>query len=154
MLTKTIEYTDYNGVTRKEDYQFNLTKAEVLEWVSSSGGDYTIDKYLERIHETGNRKEMVQTIKEIICKSYGKKSLDGKRFEKSEEIKKEFIESEAYSVLFMEIAGNAKKAADFLNGIIPDDLSDEIRKIVQENPDGFPPEVKDYLTEDKFYVGS
>lgn len=147
MLTKTIEYVDYNGVKRKEDFQFNLTKAEVLEWVSSSNGDYTIDKYLERIHETGNRKEMVQMVKDLIYRSYGKKSLDGKRFEKSEEVKKEFMESEAYSVLFMEVSGDAKKASEFLNGIIPDDLTDEIMKIVRENPDGIPPEIKDYLTE-------
>lgn len=147
MLTKTIEYVDYNGEKRKEDFQFNLTKAEILEWVSSSDGDYTIDRYLERIHETGNRKEMVQMFKDLIYRSYGRKSLDGRRFEKSEEIKKEFMESEAYSVLFVEVAGDTKKASEFLNGIIPDDLSDEILKIVRENPDGIPPEVKDYLAE-------
>lgn len=147
MLTKTIEYVDYNGTKRKEDFQFNLTKAEILEWVSSSDGDYTIDKYLERIHETGNRKEMVQMFKDLIYRSYGRKSLDGKRFEKSEAIKNEFMESEAYSVLFMEVAGDAKKASEFINGIIPDDLNDEILKIIRENPDGIPPEIKDYLVE-------
>lgn len=154
MLTKTIEYVDYNGTKRKEDYQFNLSKAEVLEWVSSSDGDYTIDEYLKRIHETGNRKEMVSTFKDIIYRSYGRKSLDGKRFEKSEEIKKEFMESEAYSVLFMELAGDAKKASEFINGIIPDDLGNEILKIVQENPDGIPAEVRDYLTEGTVNAGN
>ena len=31
MLKKTITYTDYNGTTRKEDFYFNLTQAEVTE---------------------------------------------------------------------------------------------------------------------------
>lgn len=39
MLKKTIAYTDYNGTTRKEDFYFNLTQAEVTELeVSVEGG--------------------------------------------------------------------------------------------------------------------
>ena len=40
MLKKTISYEDYNGVERKEDFYFNLSKAEVLEMEASSGGGF------------------------------------------------------------------------------------------------------------------
>ena len=30
MLKKTITYTDYDGVERKEDFYFNLNKAELI----------------------------------------------------------------------------------------------------------------------------
>ena len=41
MLKKTITYTDYNDVERKEDFYFNLSKAEIAEMatgLSASGG--------------------------------------------------------------------------------------------------------------------
>ena len=38
MLKKTITYTDYNGVERKEDFYFNLTKAELMEMEMSTKG--------------------------------------------------------------------------------------------------------------------
>ena len=31
MLKKTINYTDYNGTERTEDFYFNLTQTEVLQ---------------------------------------------------------------------------------------------------------------------------
>jgi 5'-deoxynucleotidase YfbR-like HD superfamily hydrolase len=82
---------------------------------------------------------------DLIYMSYGRKSLDGRRFEKSEEIKRDFMETEAYSVLFTELVTDAKKAADFINAIVPKELSDEIERIIKENPDGIPDEMKDYL---------
>lgn len=38
MLKKTITYEDYNGVERKEDFYFNLTKAEIMEMEMSEAG--------------------------------------------------------------------------------------------------------------------
>ena len=39
MLKKTINYTDYNGNERTEDFYFNLTEAEILEMeMSKTGG--------------------------------------------------------------------------------------------------------------------
>ena len=38
MLKKTITYTDYNGMTRTEDFYFNLSMAEVAEMEMSTAG--------------------------------------------------------------------------------------------------------------------
>ena len=48
-----------------------------------------------------------------------KKSADGKRFIKSQELSEGFSQTEAYSVLFMELAVNSDAAAAFVNGIVP-----------------------------------
>lgn len=55
----------------------------------------------------------------IWRKSYGEKSPDGKRFVKSEELSTAFSQTEAYSQLYMELATDADKAAEFINGVIP-----------------------------------
>ena len=134
MLCKKIKYTDYNGVEREEEFWFHLSKAEIMKWLTTNGA-YTIDAVLKKMIETENVKDMVGEFEFLIQTAYGEKSMDGKRFIKSPEVKANFIESEAYSVLFMELVGDAKKAADFFNGIIPSDLAAEVDKIMKENPE-------------------
>ena len=123
MLKKTITYEDYDGNTLTEDFYFNLSKAELIEIESSVPGG--ISAKLENISKSGDGAEIIKTFKDIILKSYGVKSADGKRFMKSEEISKSFEETEAYSELFYELALDAEKAAAFINGIMPKKLIEE-----------------------------
>ena len=123
MIKKTIEYTDYNGEKRKEDFYFNLNKAEVMEIELSKNGG--LSEYINRIVASTDSGAIVSVFKEIICKAYGEKSLDGKRFIKSKELTEAFIQTEAYSELFMALATNAEEAAAFVNGIMPHDLGME-----------------------------
>ena len=117
MLKKTIVYTDYEGVERTEDFYFNLNEAEILELtVSETGG---LEKTIQKIIATDDFKKLVEIFKELILKAYGEKSLDGRRFVKSKELSEQFSQTEAYSVLFVELATNAEVAIAFVNGIIP-----------------------------------
>lgn len=143
MYKKTIEFTDYNDVVRKEDHYFHLNKAEVIKWLTTSG-DYTLDKVLERLSTERNGKKIMEIFEDLIHRSYGHKSLDGRKFEKTEEIWNDFYQTEAYSVLFTELVTDANKAADFVSRIIPKDLADEVSKIIKENPDGIPDAMNDY----------
>lgn len=143
MLKKTITYEDYDSNKRIEDHYFNLNKAEVIKWLTTSG-DYTLDKVLERLSTERNGKKIMEIFEDLIHLSYGKKSLDGRKFEKTEEIWNDFYQTEAYSVLFTELVTDAKMAADFVNKIIPKDLADEVEKIIKEHPEGIPDALKDY----------
>ena len=117
MLKKTITYTDYNGVERKEDFYFNLSKAEVMEMeMSTSGG---LAQMINKIIETQDSPAIIKIFKDLILKAYGEKSPDGKRFIKSHELSEAFAQTEAYSNLFMELATDADAAAKFVNGITP-----------------------------------
>ena len=121
MLKKTIKYVDYNGETREEDFYFNLSRAEVTEMeLSKEGG---MSEYIKKISAAQNAPELIKLFKEIISKSYGEKSLDGKRFIKNKELTEAFIQTEAYSELFVELASNADEAVKFINGIMPKNMT-------------------------------
>lgn len=120
MLKKTITYTDYNGVERKEDFYFNFTKAELTDMnLSVQGG---LQAMIQKIVDTQNVPEIAKIFKEMIFKAYGEKSSDGRRFVKSKEISEAFSQTEAYSELYMELATDSKAAADFVNGVMPREL--------------------------------
>lgn len=145
MLIKSITFEDYNGGNKiTKEFYFNLNKAEIIKWLTTDG-DYTLDKKLERLFQAGNGKQLMETFDELIRMSYGIVSLDGIRFEKSEEILNSFVQTDAYSVLFTELVTDAKKAADFVQAIIPKDMAAEIEKIMEENSEGIPAEIRDYL---------
>lgn len=120
MLKKTVTYEDYNGVTRTEDFYFNLSKAEVTEMELSVNGGFST--MVEEIVKSNDGARIMELFKEIVLKSYGEKSADGKRFIKSKELSEAFSQTEAYSEIFMELATNDKAAADFINGIMPSNL--------------------------------
>jgi len=117
MLKKTIKYIDFDGLERTEDFYFNLSKAEVLEMEMGVTGGMV--KMLNKIVAEQDSAKIVERFKELILKSYGEKSPDGKRFIKSKELADAFSQTEAYSELFMELATNTEAATAFVNGIVP-----------------------------------
>ena len=124
MLKKIITYTDYNGVERTEPFYFNLSKAELMEMELGVTGGMT--EMLNKIINAKDGPSLMKTFKEMIMKAYGVKSDDGKRLIKSEELSIAFTQTEAYSVLFMELITDDKAAADFVNGIIPNEIQAEV----------------------------
>lgn len=121
MLKKTITYTDYNNETRTEDFFFNLSKAEIMEMeLSIEGG---LSETINRIINTKDIPSLIKIFKDLLLRSYGMKSPDGKRFIKNKELTEEFSQTEAYSQLFMELATDADAAAAFVNGIVPADMA-------------------------------
>ncbi|MBS7342141.1 MAG: hypothetical protein KIH02_03260 [Parabacteroides sp.] len=117
MYKKTITYEDYNNVTRTEDFYFNLTQAELAEMeFGTSGG---LADMLTQISKSMDQPSIIAMFKKIILAAYGVKSPDGKYFRKNEEIRNDFMSTEAYSILFMELASDSDSASEFINGVIP-----------------------------------
>lgn len=124
MIAKTITYTDYNDVERTEKFYFNLSKAEVMEMeMSTSGG---LAEMIQRVVAAQDQPAIIKIFKDLILKAYGVKSPDGRKFIKSEELSLDFAQTEAYSQLFMELATDADKASEFVNGIVPADMAKQI----------------------------
>lgn len=117
MIKWPITYTDYNGETRTEDFYFNLNKAEVMEMNLQHNGTYK--QYLERIVEQRDGAKMAEIFRNIILKSYGEKTSDGKRFIKSKQLSEEFQQTEAYSELYMQLLTDEKAAPKFIEGVMP-----------------------------------
>ena len=119
MLKKTITYTDYDGVQRTEDFYFNLSKAEITEMeLSMEGG---MRAYIQKIIAAKSQLALVTLFKEIVMKSYGKKSPDGRLFMKNDAIRAEFEAHPAYSMIYMDLVTDEAKASAFVNGIMPAD---------------------------------
>lgn len=136
MLKKTITYTDYNGTERTEDHYFNITKAELMEMeMSTTGG---LAEMIQRIVAAQDAPAIIKIFKDLILSAYGQKSPDGKRFIKSQELRDEFAQTEAYSQLFMELAMDADAAAKFIAGIIPKDIDLNDPKLKKELPIALP----------------
>lgn len=124
MLKKTITYRDFNDEEHTEDFYFNLTKAEILEMnLSTYGG---LDKMIEKIIATQDTPKIIAMFKDLVLRSYGEKSDDGKRFIKTDEVREAFSQTQAYSDIFMELSTNEQAAIEFVNGIVPKDIAESI----------------------------
>lgn len=117
MLKKTITYVDYNGTERTEDFYFHLSKAEVTEMELSVNGG--LAEAIEKIVNEKNAPMIIKTFKDLLLKTYGEKSPDGKRFIKSKELSEAFSQTEAYNQLFMELVTDGEAAGKFINGVLP-----------------------------------
>lgn len=129
MIKERIKFTDFNGVEKEQDFYFNLTKAEIVEMEVNS---YGLEAQIKEIISTKDQPTILKVFKEIIKKSYGIKTPEG-GFRKNKESLETFMASEAYSVLFMKLSTDDKAAANFINGIIPQDANpnkQQLNKVV------------------------
>ena len=124
MVVKKIKYVDFNGVEREEEFMFNLTEAEITEMELTKDGG--LSDSIKKIIAAQDTPQIIETFKMLLLKSYGQKSADGRRFIKSEELSKEFTQTNAYSQLFMELAYDDKAAVAFINGIIPESMRERV----------------------------
>lgn len=124
MIKKNITYTDYNGVTRTEPFYFNLSKSELMEMEFGTVGGFT--DMVQKVVATRDLPSLIKIFKDFVLKSYGIKSDDGRRFEKSEELATAFSQTEAYTTLFMELATDSKAASEFINGVVPAEVAKEM----------------------------
>lgn len=123
MLRKPITYTNIDGEQVTEEYYFHLTKAELVKLeVGTEGG---LQNHLQDVVKTNNASKILELFEWIMSKAYGKRTADGK-FVKRPEDWAEFLSSEAYSTLFMELISNATYAAQFVKAIVPADLGDAV----------------------------
>lgn len=131
MIKKTITYTDYNGTERTENFYFGLNKAEIMDMeLSVTGG---MRQLLQMIIDKQDIPKIIEAFKKIIKMSYGEKSPDGRRFIKSAELTEAFVQTEAYSELYMELISDADAAANFINGIVPADIGSAMAAKREEN---------------------
>ena len=137
MLKETITYVDFNDLERTEDFYFNLTRTELIRMEMNKNGSLT--GLISKITKANDMPDIFEAMETMILKAYGEKSVDGRYFNKSEEISKNFMNSPAYDKLFEKLTTDANYAYKFLMGILPKDLADqaksnpEILKLTAEN---------------------
>lgn len=126
MYKKTIEYEDFNGQKRTETFYFNLSKNELFDLELRTPGG--IEQYTKKIIETQDGQKLADMFKWFINESYGVKSPDGRSFIKSKEVLDNFRFTNAYDILYVELATDDKAAAEFYNGIFPKEAVEAARR--------------------------
>lgn len=136
MLKKTVTYIDFDGKSRTEDMYFNMTKSELLEFsfdMPDAMTDAVADPENMDVEEAGRKlldklgkSGIYKFIKDLVFKAYGRKSEDGRRFVKSEALSTEFTQTLAYDEFLMELLNDDKKAAEFINAIVPAEVAENM----------------------------
>lgn len=122
MLKKVVNYTDFDGNPVVETLYFNLNKSEIATLQVRMDGKF-ID-YLKDL-VSGNRIEKLFHIfrDDILLGSYGKKSEDGRRFIKNQQLREEFESSLAFDAVFTELLTDPQKQSEFVREILPPDMT-------------------------------
>lgn len=131
MVKKTVTYEDFNGTERTEDIYFHLNELELTElstelpdeMVETIGEKPTEETAAKALLSSLGTKGILEFVKNLLLKSYGVKSADGRLFIKNEKVLDEFQYGGAFSEIVMELMTDDKAAADFVNNIIPAKLA-------------------------------
>lgn len=117
MLKKTVTYIDFDGNERTEDFFFNLTEQEIAEMeLSTEGG---LGNFINKAVAAKSQVELIELFKKLILAAYGVKSADGRRFVKNDAVREDFMSTQVFSDIYMELVQDADKASAFFNGIVP-----------------------------------
>lgn len=118
MIKQTITYTNYNDEEVTEDFYFNLDEDELIELELVAGGKGFGETLME-IVEAKDGERLMATFKKVLRMAVGRKSEDGRKFKKNDEIISDFVDTRAYSMLFVKLATDLEFAAEFVNGLLP-----------------------------------
>lgn len=126
MIKKTITFNDLDGNKITEDFWFHLSKAKIMEMeLSTTGG---LEASMKELIKKRDGATIMSVFKDLILKSYGERSLDGKTFIQNKEISEAFEQTDAYSELFVSLVTDDKAAAEFFNGILPNDVREKVEE--------------------------
>lgn len=136
MLKKTVTYRDYDNNERTETLWFNMNRFELTEFAAELPDDLFKGlsgannmETVSRIANEMGSKGVIDFIKNLVLKSYGEKSEDGRRFKKSPELSEEFSQTIAFDTFMSELLSDDNAAANFVNSIIPADMAEKLTEV-------------------------
>ena len=132
MFRHVIKYEDFDGNTYEEEFFFNISKGEIVEM--ELGEDGGLEGLLDRIIHEKDRKKLVSFFRELVSKSVGIK--DGKRFVKNDEIRSNFMDSNAYSEFIVELLADEKVRAAFVLETFPNKEKKTIDEAIADMNEG------------------
>ena len=138
MIKKTIRYVDpFTEESQTMDAYFHLTKHDMLMMEARHKEGY--QAYLMRIVDAKDGTTILNTFTDLIGQAYGirhsRANGNGDAFIKDPTHTQEFLSSEAYSELLMELATDANAGAEFVNGLFPKQLREQVEQFKKDNPD-------------------
>lgn len=128
MFKTTVKYTDFLGEEREEVLRFNLTETEMQNLTYDE--DVFHPALLAAIAKERDAVAMHKVIQKLILHAYGELSEDGRVFRKNEQIMNDFAHSMAYEQFLNQMlySGNEEMITNFMMGVFPAKVADEIKK--------------------------
>lgn len=133
MHCEKIPYKDFNNNERTYEAWFHLSKAEVIDMETAETGGLV--ERLQKLIDTHDVPEIMKFFKDFLRKAYGERDPDGIHFNKSEELSIRFEQTEAYSELYMKLCFDAEAAGKFVEGVLPQNLKEDLEKYVKAAQD-------------------
>lgn len=141
MLKKTVKYTDYNGGEHSEDIYFHVSKTSILtapdsiynEIIKIGQDLQQTGKFLENSEGTisdtdpfdKNNQAITDAVRMIarlldrlVDLAYGKRSSDGMKFVKNEEVLAEFKSSALYDAFIEQMITNQEEMISFIKQLM------------------------------------
>lgn len=134
MLKKTITFENLDGEKVTRDFYFNLSKADIMKLdlkERAKNKNKGLEQKVAKMQQEEDINGIYDFFENLVRKSIGKKN-DDLGFVKNPEYADAFINSDAYSVLLLELLEDEAKAADFIYSIMPNDISAEAKKKLAE----------------------
>lgn len=133
MFKYTSTYSDWNGTQRTEDFYFGLSEADLTEMEFATKGGFT--SYMNKITKAKDTDEAISAFKNLLLKTYGEKSEDGRYFVQNKEVSERFSYSPVYSEIYMRMVRDAKFAVEFFNGVLPKNMQRSSAELAQAMKD-------------------
>lgn len=125
MYKCVVEYYDFDEPPQKQTMTafFALNEAKFLELQGELGGH--VDERVRIIREKKDEAALIDLVKKLMRASYGERSADKQRLDRSDDAWNRFYDSNAYSACLMKILQNDSENAAFLRGILPAEIAKE-----------------------------
>jgi len=125
MIKKNVKFVDLEENTREEEFWFHLSKAELAEVNLVHGQG--LEGLMRTLNAARDGQLIMDIFKKIIGMTVGQRDADGVSFVKDPIYVKRFMNSDAYSSVFMELL-EGDNMAKFIIGCLPKDLQEEARR--------------------------
>lgn len=117
MRKHVTKLTNLNDELVEVESYFNLNAKEALELNDKYGGD--LEKYWNEQIKNENASALLNALEDIVLSAYGKKSEDGLRFIKSDEIREEFKSTLEFDQIILDLLTTPDLAQEFIKQVIP-----------------------------------
>lgn len=137
MVKKTITFPNFDGTEITKDFYFNLSKMEFRALDRKIPGG--LENMINQIRNEKDQARLVDFLDMLILESYGEKGEDDrfiKEDSRGRRLSSYFKVSEAWDVLFMNLINNEDELTEFLTGIVPKDIADGAREMVEKEKNG------------------
>lgn len=130
MLKKNVKYKNFDDEEVEETFYFHLSQVELLRWEAQLQATGGLGEHFKDVMNSGDGARIMKFMEDLIGRSIGIPGPGGKGFLKENgSVAEDFRSSLAYDNFFMGLVTNPDSAADFMNGIVPKELTETVERM-------------------------